>query len=433
MKIILLLLTRMMGPQASAMQGLDRSSGSTITYDGSETIFHQKGAADEISVAALDASTIVIAFQESGCIGFCVVGTVSGSTLSFGGSIDFHSIATSLCSVTALDATHFIVAYNDNYAPSYGVAKPGEVSGYGIDFGSAVTFGNRSTTISTSKIDATKFIVAYHHDAAQPYGSAKIGEISGIGINTLITFGSANNFYTGTPQNVSVTMLDETHLAVGYEYGSNGYSKMGSVTGTTISYGSEYQYNTGTVNFSSAIALDECNFVIAYQDGGGSNYGTAIVGQTNALIYDGSSGTDWDTDANWNSGSVPTSADNVIIPDVSKADAPVIGTNVNANCNNLTIESGGSLTIQSDASATGSLIVYGTAKGDVNVERYIPAWGDASHGWHFLASPVIGQNISTQFVDVTANPMSSDVDFYRWSETEDLWINIKNGRMYIIR
>ena len=89
--------------------------------------------------------------------------------------------------------------------------------------------------------------------------------------------------------------------------------------------------------------------------------------------------------------------------------------------------SGSTLKLQSDASGTGSLIVNGTSTGDVDVQRYIPAatW-ETDHGWHFLSSPVASQAISTEFVDISGT-ISSNVDFYRWSETLGLWINIKNG------
>ena len=85
----------------------------------------------------------------------------------------------------------------------------------------------------------------------------------------------------------------------------------------------------------------------------------------------------------------------------------------------------GTVTVKSTSSGTGSLIVDGTVIGDVTVERYIAAWTDDEHGWHFVSSPVASQSISTEFVDITATPISNSVDFYRWSEPLGLWINIK--------
>jgi len=82
------------------------------------------------------------------------------------------------------------------------------------------------------------------------------------------------------------------------------------------------------------------------------------------------------------------------------------------------------LVLQSDASGSASLI-QSSASVNATQQRYIAGWSD-NHGWHFLSSPVASQAISPEFVDVTANPMSALVDFYRWSEPLDLWVNIKN-------
>ncbi len=74
-----------------------------------------------------------------------------------------------------------------------------------------------------------------------------------------------------------------------------------------------------------------------------------------------------------------------------------------------------------------SFMYLGAGSVSAKVERFINAWSDSYHGWHFISSPVTNQAISPEFVDISASPISSDVDFYRWGETEDLWINIKNS------
>lgn len=80
-----------------------------------------------------------------------------------------------------------------------------------------------------------------------------------------------------------------------------------------------------------------------------------------------------------------------------------------------------------DASATYSAsLKQSSANVSATVKRDISQWS-TNHGWHFLSSPVSSQAISPDFIDVTANPMSAAIDFYRWSEPLDLWVNIKNG------
>ena len=63
---------------------------------------------------------------------------------------------------------------------------------------------------------------------------------------------------------------------------------------------------------------------------------------TQTATWDGSSSTDWNTAANWSTNAVPTSSNDVIIPNVTNN--PII-TSSSDECQNLTIQSGGVLTI----------------------------------------------------------------------------------------
>ena len=86
--------------------------------------------------------------------------------------------------------------------------------------------------------------------------------------------------------------------------------------------------------------------------------------------------------------------------------------------------------LASDATGTGSLITNGTSfSGRITVERYLTGDWD----WHFLSSPVSGQDFVDEFIEFTygggGNEGDPDVDIYRWEETEtsdNRWINIKN-------
>ncbi len=124
------------------------------------------------------------------------------------------------------------------------------------------------------------------------------------------------------------------------------------------------------------------------------------------ITWNGSSSSDWNTAANWSGGAVPTASDNVIIPSVA-TNNPIIAAGTSADCNDLTINSGGVLTVQSTVSGTGSLITAGTVtnNGTFTVERYLT---DAA--WHFVAPST---------TNVTAN------DFY-WNEAPTCWLTAHN-------
>lgn len=120
------------------------------------------------------------------------------------------------------------------------------------------------------------------------------------------------------------------------------------------------------------------------------------------ITWDGSASSDWNTAANWSGDAVPTATDDVIIPTVA-TNNPVIAALASADCNNLTINSGGVLTIQSTVSGTGSLITTGTFtnNGTFTVERFL---NDAA--WHFVSPSTTG---------VTAN------NFY-WNDAPVSWL-----------
>ncbi|CAM1362043.1 exported hypothetical protein [Tenacibaculum litopenaei] len=115
----------------------------------------------------------------------------------------------------------------------------------------------------------------------------------------------------------------------------------------------------------------------------------------------------WGDAGNWSTGKIPSSQDNVIV-------AQNATINVNSSVKDLTITAGavvtipstnnlsiqgnltnnGSLTIDSNSSHSGSLIVLGTSTGNVKYQRYITTDPASDKGWHLLSSPVKGQLIS---------------------------------------
>ena len=122
--------------------------------------------------------------------------------------------------------------------------------------------------------------------------------------------------------------------------------------------------------------------------------------------WDGSESTAWNTAANWVNDILPTSTYNdVVIADV--ANDPIIASGVGASCNNLTINSGAILTINSG----GSLITAGaiTNNGTVSVK---PSISDGQ--WHLISSPIIV---------ATANVFDGEY-LQTWNEASATWAYI---------
>ncbi|MBT7094313.1 MAG: T9SS type A sorting domain-containing protein, partial [Bacteroidetes bacterium] len=152
----------------------------------------------------------------------------------------------------------------------------------------------------------------------------------------------------------------------------------------------------------------------------------------------GSEGTTtWATDANWSTGTAPVSTDNVGIYDYSLSSDPVIpsGTEVNhlligsstlaevSEGNTLDVNGNllvnGTFTVASNAmasSGTGSLIVDGSAAGNVIVERYVDG-GSGGYN-HFVSAPIS---------DATGNDLASDYNIYEYQDTLQNWNRIFTG------
>jgi len=120
--------------------------------------------------------------------------------------------------------------------------------------------------------------------------------------------------------------------------------------------------------------------------------------------WNGVTSTDWATATNWSTGAVPTSSDNVFIdgtftnePSISGTDAAAGSVTV-ATSNTLTIDETSSLTVSGDFTNTGtvtlnstaddfsSLVVEGTATGDITYNRYVNVY-NTDGGWDFVGSP----------------------------------------------
>lgn len=73
--------------------------------------------------------------------GTAVVGTVSGTSISFGSAVVFASVNTGdPFAVYDSGAQQVVIAYKNNSFAAYGTAISGTVSGTSISFGSAVVF-----------------------------------------------------------------------------------------------------------------------------------------------------------------------------------------------------------------------------------------------------------------------------------------------------
>ncbi|MBI2175704.1 MAG: hypothetical protein HYU35_03170, partial [Parcubacteria group bacterium] len=193
-------------------------------------------------------------------------------------------VAVTYTSVAKLDATHYVVAYNDT-TNSVGKAVVCSVSTTTSTCGTPVTFNAATSNyISVSALDSTHFVVSYQDGGNSNYGTAIVGLTNGA--TTISSYGAENVFNSASSQYTSVSALDATHFVASYQDVGNSYygtAIVGLTDGATTisSYGAENVFNSAISAYTFVSALDSTHFVASYQDTGNSFYGTAIVGLTN--------------------------------------------------------------------------------------------------------------------------------------------------------
>ena len=270
---------------------------------GTPVVFEAATVTTIANVYDSNSNKTVIAYDDGGNsnYGTAVVATVSGATITYGTPVVFDTnSAESIAATFDSNLNKIVIVYRQGNFPSgtygYGYAVVGTVSGTSISFGTRVAFNSASTTnIGPNGIDfdstANKVVIAYRDDGNSDYGTAIVGTVSG----TSISFGSEATIETGQTSYHSVTYdsnTDRTVIAYRHDAGSGyGKAKVGEISGTSITLGASADFEAASTNsVGSDFDSSQNKIVIAYSDAGNSSYGTGIVGTvtgggTNTIAY----------------------------------------------------------------------------------------------------------------------------------------------------
>ena len=260
-----------------AIVGVSASSGTPVVFEAAVT---------NDTAVAFDstAGKVVIAYTDSGNSGYgtAVVGTVSGTSISFGTPVIFESANTdNLAATFDSNVSKIVISYRDRGNSNYGTAIVGTVSGTSISFGSATVFESANTVYTAATFDSTanKTVIAYRDVGNSNYCTAVVGTISGTGIS----FGTPVVFESASTSSISATFdSNVSKIVIAYQDAGNsdyGTAIVGTVSGTSISFGSATVFESAAVgDIFTAFDTAANKVVIAYQDQGNSYYGTAIVG-----------------------------------------------------------------------------------------------------------------------------------------------------------
>ena len=257
-------------------------SGTTITF-GTPVVFETASVNHLRATFDSNSNKVVIVYSDVGnsSYGTAIVGTVSGTSISFGTAVVYNSSGISDSGVT-FDSTNnkVVIAYQHNTNSNYGTAIVGTVSGTAISFGTDVVFETASVASVAATFDSAnnKVVIAYKDEGNSSYGTAIIGTVSG----TAISFGTAAVFEAASTTYITATFDSNANkVAIAYKDNGTTYGTavVGTVSATSISFGTAVVFETASTNNSTATFDSSSNrVVISYTDAGNSSHGTSIAG-----------------------------------------------------------------------------------------------------------------------------------------------------------
>ncbi len=238
------------------------------------------------------------------------------------------------------------------------------------------TLTTQASNVSFTAIDYTQFTASWNNGNGSKR-AAFIKQGSG---------GSA------VPVNAS-TYTASTTFGLGTQIGLTGWYCIYNGTGTSVtvdglSIGTSYRVFVAEYNGVDGSS----EYLTSLATANPKNQSTNLYG---SISWNGSVSTNWNTDANWSLNTIPTAYYDVTVPLSGITNFPVVFANAPGSCHNLTIESGASLTVQSNVSGTGSLITTGTVTGNMTIERFVA--GNSlltANVFHLVSIPLHPDNVS---------------------------------------
>ena len=254
-------------------------SGSTISF-GTPVVFESANAQGLDIAYDTNAQKVVIAYRDAGDnnYGTAIVGTVSGSSISFGSAVVFGWASCYDFSCTYdTSAQKILIASHQGFTS--GKAIVGTISGTSISFGSEATFdstGSASHLISAYDENAGKHLIAWQASGNNNYGTAIVATISG----TSVSFGSASVFESNAVSYQGMAYdANAQKCVISYRASSTGKAVVASISGTSVSFGTPVTFASANSTYTSAVYHSGAQkVIITYADAGNSSYPTYIVG-----------------------------------------------------------------------------------------------------------------------------------------------------------
>ena len=257
-------------------------SGTSITF-GSGNIVNTANTVYNNVIYDSGSDKLVFIYKDQGNSGYGTgrVGSLSGTSISFGSEVVFASHNTNFIKASYdVSNNKTVVVWRNGSDSNKGYAMIGSVSGTTISFANATNFSNVNSTHISIAYDSTlqKHLIAYSDEDNSGYGKAIVGTVSG----GSITFGSIAVFEQADSEDITI-IYDTSRNKFLVSYIDKGNSNkltgiVATISSTSVSFGTSFIIaDTAIDHISAAFDSNSNKIIVNYEDEGNSSYGTSSV------------------------------------------------------------------------------------------------------------------------------------------------------------
>jgi hypothetical protein len=239
-----------------------------------------------IDTAKVSTDKFVLCYSDStdSNKGKAVVGSVTGTNITWGSVSEFHTGNTGYISCTQMDDDKFVVSYQDVDDGWHGKARVGTITDLDIAWGSESTFTNDNigASISSVELATDKYVVKWGTISS---GKAVVGQAA----DTTLSWGSISQFSNNGTSNISVDKIADDKFVTTFKDGSDDKGKaiIGSSSGLTIEpWGSIAEFNSGATFDTSVVGLETDKFVVSFRDVADGGKGKSRIGIVSGTTID---------------------------------------------------------------------------------------------------------------------------------------------------
>ncbi|MFH0837226.1 MAG: hypothetical protein V1870_03800 [Candidatus Aenigmatarchaeota archaeon] len=244
--------------------------GSPYDFNGGVSIDYDYG------IGNISSDKFAVVYSDIGNSNYATsrIGTVSGNTISFGNKALVSTGRNYYFSLSALSSEKIAISYADSLDSWKGYLSIGSISGTTISFGSRYNTNIRMLDTNIITINSSKILFTYLSGSRT---AVKIADVSG----TAVVFGSEYGIQREHYNIPLSTVISDNTFVIAYEdlmdngEDSSSVLKIGTISGNRIDLSPQYTYNPAGSRVNSLFNIPN-RIMFVYSDHG-TNYNTWMI------------------------------------------------------------------------------------------------------------------------------------------------------------